>query len=137
MTAGLALHGSGVFIALGFFWCVSRFQFREFRGFSNQVHLLPPFPKEKARQDFKKSEKSFGGPFRRAEHGRPSANPNGIPSFSPGLRGRTELPWVNVQNESSTLKGLNPIHRKVSFQDEFRQLLQRYETEFDERYVWD
>ena len=28
-------------------------------------------------------------------------------------------------------------HRKVSFQDEFRQLLSRYEIEFDERYVWD
>ena len=28
-------------------------------------------------------------------------------------------------------------HRKVTFQDEFRQLLQRYEIEFDERYVWD
>jgi hypothetical protein len=25
---------------------------------------------------------------------------------------------------------------KVSFQDEFRQLLRRYEIEFDERYVW-
>lgn len=28
-------------------------------------------------------------------------------------------------------------HRKISFQDEFRQLLKRYEIEFDERYVWD
>ena len=28
-------------------------------------------------------------------------------------------------------------HRKVSFQDEFRQLLNRYEIEFDERFVWD
>jgi putative transposase len=28
-------------------------------------------------------------------------------------------------------------HRKVSFQDEFRKLLRRYEVEFDERYVWD
>jgi hypothetical protein len=28
-------------------------------------------------------------------------------------------------------------HRKVSFQDKFRQLLRRYEIEFDERYVWD
>jgi len=28
-------------------------------------------------------------------------------------------------------------HRQVSFQDEFRELLQRYEIEFDERYVWD
>lgn len=28
-------------------------------------------------------------------------------------------------------------HRRVSFQDEFRALLARYEIEFDERYVWD
>jgi putative transposase len=28
-------------------------------------------------------------------------------------------------------------HRKLSFQDEFRQLLRRYEIECDERYVWD
>ena len=28
-------------------------------------------------------------------------------------------------------------HRKVSFQDEFRRLLERYEIEYDERYVWD
>jgi putative transposase len=28
-------------------------------------------------------------------------------------------------------------HRKLSFQDEFRPLLKRYEVSFDERYVWD
>ena len=28
-------------------------------------------------------------------------------------------------------------HRKVSFQDEYRQLLQKYGVEFDERYGWD
>lgn len=28
-------------------------------------------------------------------------------------------------------------HRQVSFQDEFRRLLQTYEIEYDERYVWD
>jgi putative transposase len=28
-------------------------------------------------------------------------------------------------------------HRRVSFQDEFRELLKRYEIAFDERYVWD
>lgn len=28
-------------------------------------------------------------------------------------------------------------HRKISFQDEFRALLKRYEIDFDERYVWD
>ena len=28
-------------------------------------------------------------------------------------------------------------HHRISFQDEFRALLQRYEIEFDEKYVWD
>jgi REP element-mobilizing transposase RayT len=28
-------------------------------------------------------------------------------------------------------------HREVSFQDEFRNLLQKYQIEFDERYLWD
>ena len=28
-------------------------------------------------------------------------------------------------------------HSKVSFEEEFRQLLRRYEIEFDERYLWD
>jgi hypothetical protein len=28
-------------------------------------------------------------------------------------------------------------HRRVSFQEEFREFLRRYEITFDERYVWD
>ena len=28
-------------------------------------------------------------------------------------------------------------HRKMTFQDEFRELLTRHGLEFDERYVWD
>jgi hypothetical protein len=28
-------------------------------------------------------------------------------------------------------------HSKVSFQDEFRELLQRYQVEYVERFVWD
>jgi hypothetical protein len=28
-------------------------------------------------------------------------------------------------------------HRKVTFQDEFRELVRRYEIEFDEQYAWD
>jgi len=35
------------------------------------------------------------------------------------------------------IAGQEEHHRKVSFQDEFRLLLKRYEIEFDERYVWD
>ena len=28
-------------------------------------------------------------------------------------------------------------HRRISFQDEYRELLRRYEIVYDERYVWD
>ena len=35
------------------------------------------------------------------------------------------------------IAGQEEHHHKVSFQDEFRLLLKRYEIEFDERYVWD
>lgn len=28
-------------------------------------------------------------------------------------------------------------HRKITFQDEYRRLLERYQVAFDERYVWD
>jgi REP element-mobilizing transposase RayT len=28
-------------------------------------------------------------------------------------------------------------HRKISFQDEFRKFLERYQVAYDERYVWD
>jgi REP element-mobilizing transposase RayT len=35
------------------------------------------------------------------------------------------------------IAGQEEHHRSVSFQDEFRELLRRYELEFDERYLWD
>ena len=45
--------------------------------------------------------------------------------------------------QSSTLALKNYIqnqekhHKKISFQDEFRSLLRKYQIAFDERYVWD
>jgi putative transposase len=35
------------------------------------------------------------------------------------------------------IAGQEEHHGHISFQDEFRRLLRRYEIEFDERYVWD
>ena len=35
------------------------------------------------------------------------------------------------------IAGQEEHHRKISFQDEFRELLRKYAMEFDERYVWD
>jgi len=43
----------------------------------------------------------------------------------------------NVEQVKAYIANQEEHHRRVSFQDEFRILLQRHEIEFDERYVWD
>jgi REP element-mobilizing transposase RayT len=64
---------------------------------------------------------------------------------SPGL---SEFAWQNgygvfsigqsqLEDVRAYIAGQEEHHRKISFQEEFRRLLQRYEIAFDERYVWD
>lgn len=45
--------------------------------------------------------------------------------------------FSQVEAVRNYIAGQEEHHRKVTFQDEFRELLRRYEIEFDERYVWD
>jgi hypothetical protein len=45
--------------------------------------------------------------------------------------------FSQIKDVRDYIAGQEEHHRKISFQDEFRKLLQRYEIEFDERYVWD
>ena len=45
--------------------------------------------------------------------------------------------FSQIEAVKQYIAGQEEHHRKISFQDEFRQLLKRYEIEFDERYVWD
>ena len=51
--------------------------------------------------------------------------------------GMFSIGFSQVEAVRKYIAGQEEHHRQVSFQDEFRQLLQRYEIEFDERYVWD
>lgn len=68
-----------------------------------------------------------------------------LKSKAPELR---EFEWQNgygifsigfsqVNTARNYIAGQETHHRKISFQDEFRGLLKRYEIEFHERYVWD
>jgi hypothetical protein len=43
----------------------------------------------------------------------------------------------NIESVRQYIAGQEEHHRRVSFQDEFRQFLKWYEIECDERYVWD
>jgi REP element-mobilizing transposase RayT len=54
---------------------------------------------------------------------------NGYGIFSVG--------FSQVETVRDYIAGQEEHHRKVSFQDEFRSLLRKYEIKFDERYVWD
>jgi putative transposase len=43
----------------------------------------------------------------------------------------------NVEVVKRYIQNQKQHHRRVTFQDEYRQFLKRYQVEFDERYVWD
>ncbi len=45
--------------------------------------------------------------------------------------------FSQIEGVRKYIAGQEQHHRKVSFQDEFRELLRRYEIEFDEKHVWD
>ena len=45
--------------------------------------------------------------------------------------------FSQIQSVRDDIVGQEEHHRQMSFQDEFRQLLPRYEIEFDERWMWD
>jgi len=43
----------------------------------------------------------------------------------------------HVEQVRGYIEGQERHHRRVTFEDEFREFLRRYEVEFDERYLWD
>jgi putative transposase len=43
----------------------------------------------------------------------------------------------NVAELKRYIRNQKQHHRRVTFEDEYRKLLSRYEIDFDERYVWD
>ena len=43
----------------------------------------------------------------------------------------------HVDQVRQYIAGQEQHHRKVTFQDELREFLRRYEVDYDERYVWD
>jgi putative transposase len=43
----------------------------------------------------------------------------------------------NVAEVTRYIRSQKQHHRRVTFQDEYRKFLERYEIDYDERYVWD
>ncbi len=51
--------------------------------------------------------------------------------------GMFSIGFSQIEAVRKYIAGQENHHRKISFQDEFRELSKRYEIEFDERYIWD
>ena len=47
------------------------------------------------------------------------------------------LGYSQIEVGRKYIAGQEKHHKKVSFQDEFRDFLRRYEIEYDERWIWD
>jgi hypothetical protein len=51
--------------------------------------------------------------------------------------GAFAVSYSNIDQVKSYLANQEQHHRRVSFQEEFLELLRRHDLEWDERYVWD
>jgi putative transposase len=51
--------------------------------------------------------------------------------------GMFSIGYSQIEAVREYIESQEEHHRRHSFQDEFRSLLERYQIEYDERYVWD
>ncbi len=103
----------------------------EIGGVENHVHLLVSLPRtlplSKLIEEVKKGSSKWiktNGEFYLD-----FAWQNGYGAFSIGQSGFPALQKY-IQNQKEH-------HKTLTFQDEYREFLKKYEIEFDEKYVWD
>ena len=100
-------------------------------GVEDHVHLLCVLSRTCAPADMVKEVKRSSSLWikTRAPEFSDFAWQNGYGAFSIGFSQIEEVRRYIADQEQH--------HRKLTFQDEFRRLLKRYELPFDEAYVWD
>jgi putative transposase len=100
-------------------------------GVEDHVHLLCALSRTCTAADMVKEVKRGSSPWLKTKSADlvDFAWQNGYGIFSVG--------FSQIEAVRKYISGQEEHHHEVSFQDEFRQLLKRYEIEFDERYVWD
>jgi len=99
-------------------------------GVEDHVHLLFAFSRTDTFADVVKELKRGSALWlkKKAKGLSEFAWQNGYGAFSIG--------YSQIEAARAYIVGQEKHHRRISFQDEFRGLLRRYEIEFDERYVW-
>jgi putative transposase len=100
-------------------------------GVEDHVHILSTLSRTLTAADMVKEAKRGSSLWLKAKQPdlKDFAWQNGYGIFSTG--------FSQVGIVKDYIAGQEEHHRKVSFQDEFRGFLKRYDVEYDERYVWD
>jgi REP element-mobilizing transposase RayT len=100
-------------------------------GVEDHIHLLCALARTSAASDMVKEVKRGSSLWIKTK-GQDLKNFSWQSGFGIFSIGFSQLPDVKRY-----IEGQAEHHRKISYQDEFRELLKRYEIEYDERYVWD
>ena len=100
-------------------------------GTEDHIHILSMLPRTSTAADMVKEAKRGSSLWLKTKNAdlHDFAWQNGYGIFSVG--------FSQVETVRRYIAGQEEHHRKVSFQDEYREFLKRYEIEFDERFVWD
>ena len=100
-------------------------------GTEDHVHMLSTLPRTGNAAEMVKEAKRGSSLWLKTKGPdlRDFARQNGYGIFSVG--------FSQVETVRKYIAGQEEHHRKVSFQEEYREFLKRYEIEFDERFVWD
>lgn len=101
----------------------------EIGGVADHVHMLVILPRNQSISDCVKEVKRNSSVWAKEKGMDKFAWQTGYGVFS--------VSQSNVPEVVKYIKKQEIHHRSLSFQDEYRLLLKKHSTEYDERYVWD
>lgn len=97
-------------------------------GIEDHMHLLARFARTLSIADWMKEIKRVSSTF--IKQSQPEF-------FWQGVYGVFGVDSTSLDRVIAYIRNQAEHHRKISFQDEFRQLMREHDLEWDERYVWE
>ncbi len=104
----------------------------EINGVEDHVHILFLLSKNHAMKEIAEEVKKGSSKWMKTPEGNNNDN-----FYWQGGYGAFSVSQSKVEAVKKYIQNQEQHHRKVSFQDELRELFRLHDVEFDERYVWD
>ncbi|NNC89756.1 MAG: transposase [Akkermansiaceae bacterium] len=103
----------------------------EIGGVADHVHLLLLHPRTKSIAEVVKEAKRISTGWLQEQSGMP------VHFHWQAGYGVFSVSQSKVEEVVEYIRGQEEHHRRVTFQDEYREFLRKHAVEFDEKYVWD